>query len=469
MNRRRDTKRVQRTLSSSSERQLKKSSLLADDQLLLVAIVTVVFLICLTEMFPLESLDVCSTWMNQESSFLPSTLSRNDLTPSEVGTRSSKNELLFRPPESQLPVIDIISIGSQTRPEYQETQQATFAQHPAVRTFLRVTELDDTEQECLEHADVELVFDICHRKQTYKKHSLMKRHFAPKKWLLENHDNPQGWLCAQKRPLDALHIWQNKLGDNELPDYLMIVDDDTWLNLDRIIPKLMENHPVDDNHVVAGCLIRSPKDENYGFHWGGFGLFWTRATVERLMLPLHCDEMQEESQHNNSDATDFSSDDEFAAFACKRIELSQVGEKHFFQSGMSILELMYEYGAQQPYTKANVWEPDASFCMHSDTTVAYFLQYYHVGDHAGTKNFPPLYESNPLERIIGFEGSTKIKISYKSVLPPIYDSREQCEHLSDDTCPNDAYLCHYVTPEKMERLYENEIVDFESFPEDNVN
>jgi hypothetical protein len=350
---------------------------------------------------------------------------------------------------SSFPVIDLISIGSNTRPEYQDMQEQTFVRHTAVRQFWRMTEHNDTDQACQQDVDVQQVFDICHRPSTYRLNALMKRHFAPRKWLLEKHSNPSGWLCAQKRPLDALHlIVTQDFYAAGLPDYLMIIDDDTWLNLDIIMPVLEREHPPAEHHVVAGCLIRSNKDARFTFHWGGFGLIWTKAVLERLLTPLFCNDKDEDVDPKH-DTSDFERNNEFVKYACQRLSLNLVGEQHFFKPGMSLLQLIYQYSAQQPYTNASQWLPTATFCMHSDTTLAYFLQYYHVGQHAGNRNYPHFYQDNPLERITGYHGSTKIKASNETVKPPVYESREECLHLSNSECPKESHLCHYVTPEYM--------------------
>jgi len=58
---------------------------------------------------------------------------------------------------------------------------------------------------------------------------------------LKNKNTP-GWLCAQKRParglIKAIRAYQTQGDDNEshftsLPDYLIIVDDDTYYNMEH--------------------------------------------------------------------------------------------------------------------------------------------------------------------------------------------------------------------------------------------
>ena len=92
--------------------------------------------------------------------------------------------------------------------------------------------------------------------------------------------------------------------------------------------------------------------------------------------------------------------------------------------------------------------------------MAYFLQYYHVGQHARDANYPPLYGNNPLERMTGFHGSTKIKVSNETVLPPVYESFGECLHLSDAECPSGSFICHYVTPKLMEDRFQEAMGEF---------
>jgi hypothetical protein len=51
-----------------------------------------------------------------------------------------------------------------------------------------------------------------------------------------NPKNNAGWMCAQKRPVDGLfNVLQNyKDGAMEAPQYLFIIDDDTYINMDSL-------------------------------------------------------------------------------------------------------------------------------------------------------------------------------------------------------------------------------------------
>jgi len=65
------------------------------------------------------------------------------------------------------PTIDLLSIGSIMQKDIQDTQQATFGSHKAVRNFFRITEHNDTETDC--HANLTMdhvsrIVGFCRRK-----------------------------------------------------------------------------------------------------------------------------------------------------------------------------------------------------------------------------------------------------------------------------------------------------------------
>ena len=107
------------------------------------------------------------------------------------------------------PIIDIISVGSDTRPEYHKTQRATFGSHPSIRHFFAITEADDIDQDCHERLtwrDVLQISGFCGglRRDIEHKHRLLfdiKNKFANPDWLQRTAKHPVGWMCAQKRPM----------------------------------------------------------------------------------------------------------------------------------------------------------------------------------------------------------------------------------------------------------------------------
>jgi hypothetical protein len=204
-------------------------------------------------------------------------------------------------------VVDMISIGSNTRPSLKDVQLRTFARHRSVRHFWRRTEHHDYwDASCPVDLTVQQVEEIavtCHANSTYPELHPVSQHFASNKFLLRQ-KNPAGWLCAQKRPLGALHgvvqyyrsgaIPSNtttsemapKNGSRiPLPDYLFVMDDDSWFHMDLVLPTLLRQHAPTSAHVVVGCLIRSQYNMHLSFYWGVTGLSRTSAVADSLPFP----------------------------------------------------------------------------------------------------------------------------------------------------------------------------------------
>lgn len=85
-----------------------------------------------------------------------------------------------------LPTIDIISIGSLLKTEHQDAQERTFAQHPSVRNFIRITEMDDTDSSCFTELSAEQldnIVDFCSKTESESliSQTIRQRIFKPKK------------------------------------------------------------------------------------------------------------------------------------------------------------------------------------------------------------------------------------------------------------------------------------------------
>lgn len=222
------------------------------------------------------------------------------------------------------PTIDIISVGSNTRPEYHRAQKATIGKHPSIRHFFAITEDDDVDQDCNDRLTWKDVFQISGfcgglRKDIENKHRLLydfKNKFANPDWLQRTSKSPVGWMCAQKRPMAGFgkalqkyrqnnnghHATTNQTQQSQLhlPDYLVIMDDDMYYNMEYVVHGLgklkQEQHLLNsatmDSFVVAGCLIRSKlKRFNWSFPFGGWGTIFSRGALEAMLQPLHCGDM----------------------------------------------------------------------------------------------------------------------------------------------------------------------------------
>ena len=268
-----------------------------------------------------------------------------------------------------LPVIDMISIGSNTRPDYLVAQEETFGSHPSVRNFYAITEHNDTEADCNEVVNMNKLMYITRMKcrpkarrdvginQTHHPVLFTVSHeFFGFNRLVKEKKNPVGWLCAQKRPMDGLYkvLSRYSYDSPELPDYVLMMDDDTWFNMDKLLP-VLKSKLADPNSipaVVAGCLISlhypNIGDTRMQYPWGGFGTIINRATIVNMLRPIECTSRDKD--------------------LCDWIAQDRLMEYQVFQQDttMSLLELMYRYTFYQPYADVENWK-EVGYCFHSDS------------------------------------------------------------------------------------------------------
>jgi hypothetical protein len=240
-------------------------------------------------------------------------------------------------------VVDILSIGSQRRGRYLETQRRILGTHASVRHFFNATELDDVDSRCdtrLTTKDVHRIRAFCQsRSDTSALLSKWKRFFAPPSILREK-ANPAGWLCAQPRPAVGLHrvLTHYQTADEEFPDYLILQDDDTYWNLDRLVGLLgnKSSSSSEEPTAWAGCLFRLPQ---LWLPHGGFGLVLNRALLDKLTSPMSPDDL------------DRMRDD--------------LGEQQWMQPNTTMIDLIYSYVTAQHLTAYHKnWKQ--GFCVHSD-------------------------------------------------------------------------------------------------------
>jgi len=184
-------------------------------------------------------------------------------------------------------VVDFLSIGSQRRLDYLNTQQQLCMSHPMVRHVFNATEVDDVDPFCDTTLTTNELTEIIHfcrsRNTTSKLLSSWRRYFAPQS-ILQHKANPIGWLCAQARPVMGLyHALQHyQVNGMCYPDYLVIQDDDTFWNLNRVANVLKEKKQ-ERPLALAGCMIRLP---NLWIPHGGFGSALNQALLKELKAPL---------------------------------------------------------------------------------------------------------------------------------------------------------------------------------------
>lgn len=343
--------------------------------------------------------------------------------PPPVGKKKETNIKRF-------PVLDILSTGSTSRDSLLEAQRATFAQHPAVRRFFTVTEANDTDAAChqqLTDSDVHKIAKFCHapyRDQTEPARLIRVKKFLPR--------DDAGWLCAQKRPLDGLAALMKEDDyssgdDGRLPDYLLLIDDDSYVNVAALLKFVSKVHPPHEPHAISGCRLIGPNALNFAFPVGGFGAILTKRTLQNMRKPIYC-------------ASNTAKADKFTQFACWRLQVNDMLERHFFREGMSVMDLMIAYSQGLPFSQYRQWADGHGFCLHSDLALAYFVNYYHV--------------AVPDDVLARRSISDKVRFKYLGFVNfNNTKAHDQCA-FEGENCLVDSKLCHYMTPLQMRDLWE---------------
>ena len=270
--------------------------------------------------------------------------------------QSNISLLIFNLPLDQrsryIDTLDIISIGSLLKESFQDAQARTFGAHYMVRSFYSITESNDTDTSCFNDLSTDQIDDIINFCSVSDGLSFENKLFRNMLFQPRLH---AGWICAQKRPIDGLYkvLQKYKHEHIPIPDYLLLIDDDTYLNIDSVSALLRDKYPPTAHNALAGCNFKFLNHRSsFTFAYGGFGSFLSRATVRRLMQPIDCSEV-------NSDGV---VKDPFARLACWRLDRNAIGEKPFFENGMSVADLMYQFAAQQRFGDVGMWK--SGFCFH---------------------------------------------------------------------------------------------------------
>ena len=249
--------------------------------------------------------------------------------------------------------------------------------------------------------------------------------------------NPAGWVCAQRHVAKSFIKQVGKYTSETFPDYLMIVDSDTYLDIDQLTKELFEQPyqvPSHDEPVIwAGCkmnfgnLKENPK-ENVAFTtpYGGFGTMFSKGSLMLMNKPLHCSELLAPSEYERHICNKYKQKAKFSYPAS-----ATIGEEHFFSSGDSITDVFRKY-----------LEEIKPFCLHSDHLYAYLAIYLKlsrlpvVGDTRHS-TWGGNFEFNRLHSIMGNE--------------VFFDDGETCSN--DGSCGSNAIACHKVSPDDMRRVH----------------
>ena len=212
-----------------------------------------------------------------------SELSSNSASASKLGSfvldESSLKALLVEPPsfvtdsdstESALST-DIVSFGSTTRLDYLTAQITTWASHKSTRHFWGFSELQDYDPQCTATPPEQLqeFVKTCrnfHRTIVQDKDGA-GTFFSQYYGLTEgNRDrtNDAGWVCAQRRVGRAfgwLHS-QYSGGETTIPDYLVLVDDDSYMDMVSVMRSLeeVEKQRKGAAFALGGCVFQAGEE-----------------------------------------------------------------------------------------------------------------------------------------------------------------------------------------------------------------
>lgn len=330
--------------------------------------------------------------------------------------------------------LDSLSVGSAKNLDLIQAQVNTWGSHHSVRYFFAATEDDDDELTCqdfLNETTMVQISDHCHSRRHrngYLQHSPVHKYwnnrYAYPPFL---QTRGPGWICAQKRFAFAIRKlgWfyrrelEGKLHLN-LPDYLLMQDDDTFYNT-LLLEEYLSGKDSLSSFAEAGCLIRVPVDKfNFTFPWGGFGFVLSKAAIQQLIRPIRCSSV--------------TPGDTFIQHVCNRLDDNFLGEKAAFQEGMSVSDLMGAHAEREPFSNFRHWNP--GYCLHGDWVIGYYINYYHITEHVSD----PIWKAEPelrIESTFGeFNGTKETK---------------NCRNSDDRRCNRnkDAIFCHRQSVESM--------------------
>jgi hypothetical protein len=154
--------------------------------------------------------------------------------------------------------VDIISLGSITRMDYLTAQISTWASHRMVRHFWGLSEVQDYDPQCGEMSvhEIHSIVEKC-KAQNHSELSKMSTFLAEFYGVSEGNrvrSNDPGWICALRRVGRAfgwLHSVYLNSKDSSLPDYLLMVDDDTYVDMEKVKSNLDKSK----EWALSGCVF----------------------------------------------------------------------------------------------------------------------------------------------------------------------------------------------------------------------
>jgi hypothetical protein len=332
-------------------------------------------------------------------------------------------------------VVDILSIGTVTKQSLLDIQEREMSKHASVRYFYKAVEADDYEPTCSSALTNEKIQRIQHFCNLEVKHAFL---WDIREQFFTLYENPTpGWVCAQKRPMSALMKLIAKM-DGVFPDFLLIIDDDTYLRMDAVVRQL-QTHDSEQPVAIAGrflqFFVKAPiwhfvlrivglygttviMPSLLSLPHGGYGSFYSRGTLVALHTPISC-------VHPMG---------RFDVESCASLQANRMGERALFKDGMTLLELMDAYVRDQPYLDALNWNNGVGACFHSDWIWGYFVEYYPIA-------IGPTGAGSFFSRTKWTQYESKIPLS-------------ECQGHTYSNYKFDFDICHFQTPESMQDLYD---------------
>lgn len=331
-----------------------------------------------------------------------------------------------RPQNRHTLVVDVVSIGSNSRAAYHHAQNQTWIHQKyelaSIRHFFALTE----DHHVLANDTCDTSF-ILHNVAKCAEQSNINA--VQRGNLIYSNINSTGWHCAQKRLTVGLgRIVADQYFDHDnrkkqqLPDWLLLVDDDTLFHM-SVFQIAVSQLNYNSSYVLAGRHI------TFDYPYGGWGTALSKGAIERLYQPMHC---------NFSAASGIASSSNYQKHACATLKKNMANERDFFVNGDTLASLMLKIATGQnknfdhQSTGAKKSTVRTPFCYHSDWLNGYFFQHYLLMGWT-----IPLFPSCP----------SPLKCSIPAKI-------KEDETSKDAECTKDynVMACHYQTPEMMQAI-----------------
>jgi len=345
--------------------------------------------------------------------------------------------------------IDVVSVGSKHRMEYQVVQKETWASPEYVRHYFGITEDDDLDKTCWgKYESIQRIREhvsMCRDLHQNGGPFLRMHQYMPATWVARK-PNPTGWFCAQARPgvgLAKARRMYETAGSDSLPDFLVLVDDDSYIDLPQLRSQMFSDLNSSLRRVWATCLtIAGSRDRKNLYrvgHFGGGGIIISKGTLkQRMMAPIFCADGADEKGSG------------WNKHVCNQLERNLLGEKHLFTEGMTIFHLIEAFYSQDPN------------CFLSDWPLGFFVDYYSLADP--WDDFPLESSHNVRMRPLV---ANSVKHFFHNLDPFQKDEQARLANTTGSLCPVTTWekvkrntkcppgvlACHYLSAKEMKELF----------------